>query len=185
MITYNDIYEAARKERYTEQLQPLAKNFIKEYSEYLQEKKKTFEKESENYSPSEEIKAKKQIENANTLFNELMVRRRKKILNLVLIASETGISKHDFENMLSVEKELFENLMKSMEEGDKKLKEQLHGKNQETENNEMIVFNEDIGEFMSPEGEKMGPYKKGQLANIPKEVAKILLDGGKADKVEK
>mgnify|MGYP006896942447 FL=1 len=102
-----------------------------------------------------------------------------------MIASETGISKHDFENMLSVEKELFENLMKAMESGDKKLKEQLHGKNHETENNEMIVFKEDIGEFMSPEGEKMGPYKKGQLANIPKEVAKILLDGEKAEKVEK
>mgnify|MGYP006289169291 FL=1 len=185
MITYNDIYEAARKERYTEQLQPLAKNFIKEYSEYLQEKKKTFEQESENYSASEEIKAKKQIENANTLFNELMVRRRKKILNLVLIASETGISKQDFENMLSIEKELFENLMKAMEDGDRRLKEQLHGKNQDTENNQMVMFKEDINEFMSPEGEKMGPYKKGQLANIPKEVAKILLDGGKAEKVEK
>src|SRR6056297_1837143 len=157
MITYNDIYEAARKERYTEQLQQLAKNFVKEYSEYLQEKKKTFEQESENYSASEEIKAKKQMENANTLFNELIVRRRKKILNLVLIASETGISKQDFENMLSIEKELFENLMKAMENGDKKLKEQLYGKNQDTENNQMVMFKEDISEFMSPEGEKMGP----------------------------
>ncbi|HKL23915.1 MAG TPA: hypothetical protein VJ912_01125 [Candidatus Nanoarchaeia archaeon] len=185
MITYNDIYEAARKERYTEQLQPLAKNFIKEYSDYLRDKKQTLENDSGDYSPSEEIKAKKQVENANTLFNELMVRRRKKILHLVLVASETGISKHDFGNMLLVEKELFENLMKAMDEGDKKLKEQLHGKNHETENNEMIVFNEDINEFMSPEGEKMGPYKKGQLANIPKEVAKILLEGGKAEIVSK
>ena len=32
--------------------------------------------------------------------------RRKKILNLVLIAAETGISKKDFDNMLDFEKEL-------------------------------------------------------------------------------
>ena len=29
MITYNDIYEALRKERYSEQLQNLGKNFVK------------------------------------------------------------------------------------------------------------------------------------------------------------
>lgn len=184
MITYNDIYEAARKERYTEQLQPLAKNFVREYSEYLKEKKQTIEKNSEDNS-GDDLKAKKQIENAQTLFNELIVRRRKKILNLVLIASETGISKQDFENMLSIEKDLFEDLIGSMKKGETKLKEQLEGKSQEVEKNEMIVFKESIGEFMSPEGEKMGPYEKGQIVNIPKEVAKILLDGGKAERVEK
>ena len=42
---------------------------------------------------------------AGILFKELMLRRRKKILNLVLIAAETGISKQDFNNMLSLEKE--------------------------------------------------------------------------------
>jgi len=39
MITYNDIYEAARKERYSTQLQPIPKNFVEEVSSYLKEKK--------------------------------------------------------------------------------------------------------------------------------------------------
>ena len=30
MITYNDLYEALRKERYSEQLQPMIKDFVKE-----------------------------------------------------------------------------------------------------------------------------------------------------------
>ena len=45
MITYNDIYEASRKERYSEQLQSLPKNFVEEIAEYLKEKKETASKE--------------------------------------------------------------------------------------------------------------------------------------------
>ena len=120
MITYSDLYEAARKERYSEQLQPLQKNFITEVAEYLKEKKQLSLKEDDIFSDMV-VKTKKQLENAITLFRELMIRRRKKILNLVLIAAETGISKQDFENMLSFEKSLFEELIKNIENSEKKL----------------------------------------------------------------
>src|SRR4030042_600456 len=109
MITYNDIYEAARKERYSEQLQSLPKSFISDFSEYLKEKKNLSMKEDDAFSDVI-VKTKKQLENALTLFRELIRRRRKKILNLVAIAAETGISKQDFDNMLDFEKSLFEEL---------------------------------------------------------------------------
>ena len=99
MITYNDIYEAARKERYSEQLQSLPKSFISDVSEYLKDKRAFSSKEDDAFSDVI-VKTKKQLENAITLFKELMRRRRKKILNLVSVAAETGISKQDFENML-------------------------------------------------------------------------------------
>jgi len=35
MITYNDIYEALRRERYSEQLQGLGKNFVQDVASYL------------------------------------------------------------------------------------------------------------------------------------------------------
>src|SRR5574344_612192 len=114
MITYNDIYEASRKERYSDRLCPMQKKFIGEVATYLKEKK-------EDVFNNSVIKTKKQLENAITLFRELMLRRRKKILNLVLIAAETGISKQDFDNMLSFEKELFEEIMKCVEKSDKEM----------------------------------------------------------------
>jgi len=82
MITYNDIYEAARKERYSEQLQPLPKNFISEVSDYLREKRDIASKDNDVFSDVI-IKTKKQLENAITLFKELILRRKKKILSLV------------------------------------------------------------------------------------------------------
>ena len=39
MITYNELYDALRKERYSEQLQPIPKNFVKEVGAYLNDKK--------------------------------------------------------------------------------------------------------------------------------------------------
>lgn len=181
MITYNDIYEAARKERYSEQLQPLAKNFVTEVANYLKEKKEIAAKEDDVFSDVI-MKTKKQIENAITLFKELMLRRRKKILNLILIAAETGISKQDFENMLQIEKDLFEDLMKNIDASDKKLGGVLNGgKGEEILKNELVCFIEDVEEFVDINGEKMGPYEKGQMANIPKEIAKILVDGKKAE----
>ena len=180
MITYNDIYEASRRERYSEQLQPLSKSFIKDVAEYLKDKKEFAAKENDDFSDVI-MKTKKQLENAVTLFKELMLRRRKKILSLVLIAAETGISKQDFDNMLNNEKELFEKFMEYIDSSDKKLSEILNSKKQEESKNELVIFLESVVEFVGLEGERMGPYEKGQLANIPKEIAKILIDDKKCE----
>ena len=185
MITYNDLYEAARKERYSEQLQQIPKNFISEVSKYMKDKKEIAAKDSEDFSDMI-MKTKKQLENAITLFKELIIRRRKKILNLVLIAKETGISKQDFENMLAIEKELFEALMSCMDSSEKKLNELLNGsKGEPTKSNDLVVFLENVDEFLGMEGDKMGPYAKGDIANIPKEISKVLLDGKKVEIIEK
>lgn len=182
MITFNDIYEASRKERYSEQLQLLSKTFLSDVANYLREKKEIASKESDTFSDII-VKTKKQLENAKTLFSELKRLRRKKILNLVLIAAETGISKRDFENMLPFEKELFEELMKCIDSSDKNLNEILNGK-EEKQKNVLILFKTDVGEFLGLNGQKMGEFKRGEVANIPHEIAQILVDDKKAEYIE-
>ena len=63
MITYNELYDALRKERYSEQLQPIPKNFIKEVSAYLNDKKEIANKKSDDFSDTI-MKTKKQFENS-------------------------------------------------------------------------------------------------------------------------
>ena len=183
MITYTDIHEAAGKERYSEQLQLLPKKFVLEVSNYLKEKEQLALKEDDSFSDMI-AKTKKQLENANTLFKELIIRRRKKILRLVLIASEIGISKQDFENMLDFEKVLFDDFMKCVDKSDKKLNEQLKGKSQETLKNGLILFSKDVEELVDLEGKKIGPFEKGQMVNLSKQIANILVEDGKAEFVE-
>lgn len=180
MITYNDIYEAARKERYSKQLQKLSEKFVADFASYIKEKKGISAKEDDIFSDVI-VKTKKQMEQAVILFKELMRVRRKKILDLILIAAETGISKQDFENMLKFEKEFFDELMKCISSSDRKLNELLNGKQEDTQKNELVCFLEKVEEFVGMEGEKMGPFEKGQLANLPREIVKILVDDGKVE----
>lgn len=183
MITYNDIYEAARNERYSDQLQPIPKNFVVEFASYLREKKEKIPSEAGEFSDVS-LKVNKQLENASTFFKEIVLRRRKKILNLVLIAAETGISKQDFSNMLAFEKDFFEELMKCMDSSDNKLNNLLNGKQKKSnKNNELIVFKEDVASFMGLNAEKMGPFKEGEIANLPKDISKILIEGNKAERI--
>ncbi len=185
MITYNELYDALRKERYSEQLQPIPKRFINEVAAYLKDKKEIADKENDDFSDTI-TKTKKQFENSIAIFKELMLRRKKKILELAFVAAETGISKRDFENMLAVEKESFDSIMKSLEKGDKKVSEILKGVDDEGDKakNKMIVFVEDTGEFLDLEGKKLGPFKKGDVANISEEIANILLVDKKVESVE-
>ncbi len=182
MITYNDIYEALRKERYSEQLQQLNKNFVQEVATYLKEKKTISEKSPDIFSEAIS-KTKKQFENAISMFKELILRRKKKLLNLAFVAAETGISKRDYENMLAFEKEVFDKIMESMGEGDKNLTKLLNGQEEEKKKNKLITFLLDTEEFLGLDGEKLGPFKKGDIVNLPVEIANILIADTKADTV--
>jgi len=185
MITYNELYDALRKERYSEQLQPIPKNFIKDVSAYLKDKKEIANKKDDDFSDTI-MKTKKQFENSIAIFKELMLRRKKKILDLAFVAAETGISKRDFENMLAVEKEAFDGIMKSLEKSDKKINEMLRGMDNEEQKskNKMVVFIEDVVEFLDLDGNMLGPFKKGDIANIAEEIANILIIDKKAEAID-
>jgi|TARA_Y100000310_G_C20688341_1_gene820571 DNA replication initiation complex subunit (GINS family) len=178
MITYKDIYEIARNERYSENLNKLPDGFIDYTVSYFREKREIFSKNDETFSDVINS-TKKQFENAFTLFREIILRRRKKILNLVLIAAETGISKRDFDNMLDFEKDLFNEIMKCVDVSEKKIDSFLNKK--KGDKMEKIIFKEDVGEFIDLNGEKIGGFSKEQTATLPKEIARILVEDGKAE----
>jgi len=184
MITYNDIYELLRKEKYSEQLQPLSPKFIEEFSLYISDKTSTQSQKQDLFADSA-AKSKKQLENAVSLFKELILRRKKKILNLVFVATETGIMKRDYENMLSLEKQTFDKLTKAFEENDKELNKILNNKSsKEQPKNKIILFTQDTEELIDHEGKTIGPFASGTLANLNADTAKILIEGEKAKLID-
>lgn len=185
MLTYNDVYNFARQEKYNPTLQKLPKNFFDELKNYLNEKRKLFEKEE----ISDTIKKlKKQFENIDSLINELFEIRLKKIINLAFLAKISGITKSDIENMLQEEKDFFNKVLDSMKQFDEKIKTELSNvgekKDLKNKNTQMIKFIEDVSEFLDGEGITCGPFKKGDIVNISKEIAEILVMDKKAIKVE-
>ena len=186
MITYNDLYEALRKEKYSEQLQSLPKAFIKEVSAYIKDKEEVTKEDTDVFSENT-LKVKKQLEHSVSIFKELLLRRKKKLLDLAFVSDEPGISKRDFENMLNYEKEVFDKIMKAINEGDKVVEKILHGKEEGEEGavkNKLVLFKQDVEEFLDLEGNKIGPFSEGDIVNIPYEIANILIVDNKADPVE-
>ena len=184
MIGYNELYEILRKEKYSEQLQNLPKKFVEEFKEYLEENK-PLESNKDNLFSDSIAKSKKQLENAISLFRELILKRKRKLLNLVLVATETGIMKRDYENMLPIEKQLFEEVIKAFEQGDKDITRILNGESsKKEEKNKMIIFKENVDPFIDHTGSTIGPFKSGQLANLHSDIAKIFIQGGKAKLVD-
>lgn len=182
MLSYNDLYEILRKEKYSEGLQQLPKGFVNDISEYLEERKNESAREDDLFFDNL-LKAKKQFENSIAIFKELMRIRKKKILNLVFVATETGIMKRDYENMLDVEKGVFDKLVKNYEDCDKEINRMMNGKKKE-EKFRMIMFNQPVEQFVDMSGKLIGPFASGELANLDSNVAEIFVSGGKASFVD-
>ncbi len=181
MLTYNDIYELLRKEKYSEPLQSLPKDFISEFSGYVKEN--SFDYSNFDLSDSS-IKSKKQLENSLSLFKELMLRRKKKILNLIFVANETGIMKRDYENMLDIEKRAFDKMVKAFEDSDRELSKLMNDKREIKDENKMIIFKQEVDQFINHDGSQIGPYKQGELVNMNHQVASLFVNDGKASFID-
>jgi DNA replication initiation complex subunit (GINS family) len=183
MITFSDIYDAMRKEKYSEQLQNLPKKFLFEVSEYFREKKEFLNKEEDLFADMT-IKNKKKLENALSSFKDLIRIRKKKILNLAFVASEVGISKRDFENLLSFETDLFEEVVKSLEKAEKSINSDMTGLSKEETKHRLIRFLEDVPEFLDFEGNEIGPFEKGEIASLENEIVEVLAKDKRIEIIE-
>lgn len=181
MIKYEDLYEILRREKTNESLQKLPNDFMKDFSEFIHQNKKAITN-SGDFFADEIIRDKKQYENSMVIFKELMLRRKKKLLNLVFIANETSVMKKDFENMLSFEKDLFDILLRSVEQTDKLISMLLLNSHAEKDTVNLLIL-EDVESFVSMDGDFIGPFNKGQTLSLDRKVADILIGNSKAVKV--
>jgi len=173
MLTFSDIYEAMRKEKYSENLQMLSRTFLVDVSEYFREKKEFLAKEDDLFSDVA-VKNKKRLDNAVSSFRDLLRIRKKKILNLAFVASQVGISKKDFENLLGFEKDLFEELVKSLERAEKNQSADMSGSVKDERKHRLVRFLEEVPEFLGADGSEVGPFRKGEVANLESEIVEIL-----------
>lgn len=107
-ITYEDIYELLRTEKYSTDLQPLKQQDlikIKEYFELKEEMLKKLKSPSIFSDRSKKDKVLTEIENAWRALRDLYEKREKKIINRALFSSRTKLK--DSTNMLASEEKLY------------------------------------------------------------------------------
>jgi DNA replication initiation complex subunit (GINS family) len=208
-ITYETLFELLRREKNRDDLQELQHSFFKEVIEYLGEKQRVFDQSSHKedlFSATEREKTATQLANIKKIVRELYERREKKIINMALNKSRTGSSIIDTSKLLGVEKKFFSTVVAALnnyregillnvlnlkeplisepepakEEGESGKEAQKEGEKP----TKMVRFLNPIPKFVGKELEVYGPFEEDDMASLPTEIAKLLIEKGRAEEIK-
>jgi DNA replication factor GINS len=159
-ITYELIRKIQREEQESTKPAKLPENFFGAVAQYLEQKRKL-----------EDKKAAIEIKNVERLVEDIFNRRERKIINLAIIGARTNIPP---ENLLEEEKNFYEQLVEIIKKiRREKLESILKGEKKEIAT--LVIFKEDVPQFVGADEKIYGPFKKGDIAKLPEENVKILL----------
>jgi len=200
VITYETIFELLKQEKEKSELQKIDEGFFERSLEYIKGRKQV--SISSQDPASEAKKAEKQIENIKKMLKELYDRREKKIINLALDSCRIT-AQMDCSKMLKEEKQLFDSLFAILGRFRKciidnvvnekpptpildepnKTESQLNP--EKTEKEIMLVrFLSAVPKFVGEDLEEYGPFEEEDMANLPREIAKVLVIKNRAEEIE-
>lgn len=168
MLTYEGIRKIVHEERTSQALTSIPEGFFREVKEYLEKKSQITKEKGENW----------ELENAKILLKEILRLREKKILLAAFNFVNVGKIP---ENLTPEEKEFFQDVADALKKFQKKRKEIIEGK---TEKKKVLAFLSDVPRFVGIDMKTYGPYKSGDVATVPEEIAELLISKGMARKME-
>jgi DNA replication initiation complex subunit (GINS family) len=200
-ITYETLFELLKREKDMTDLQKLEPTFFNNFVDYLNEKKNMLGKEDSLFSYDEKKKMEDQINNAKRMIKEIYDRREKKILNIALTKSRTKSDVIDTSSFLNNEKKFFGEVLKVLDGSRGEVINQIidgkpiSGTVVEEKPNEAVTENKAkitklvrflhaVPKFIGKELEEYGPFEEEDMANLPSEIAQILLDKGRVEEIK-
>jgi DNA replication initiation complex subunit (GINS family) len=169
-ITFELIRKIQREEQRSPKLSKLPENFYQNVRNYIQQKRTILEK-------MEDRRASVEIKNIESLVEDVFNRRERKIMTQAVNSARVGLT---IENLSEEEKEFLGHAVDLIKaRRDKILKEILE--KTEEEMVPLIVFKEPVPEFVGADMKTYGPFQKGDIAKLPEENKKILLERGLAE----
>jgi len=162
-ISFDIIRKIQREEQISPKITKLPENFYSAVSDYVSQKRKMKE---------EDRRTVLETKNIERLVEDIFNRRERKIINYSIISARTGIEP---ENLSEEEKEFYQKLVdiiKKRRESD--LKKILGEEKEEIVS--MVIFKEDVPQFVGVDEKNYGPFKKGDIAKLPEENMKLLIE---------
>lgn len=204
VITYETLFELLQRERERMDLQKLDPTFFSDVIGYIKDKKKILDSRDDSvFAHEEKRKTERQLENIYKILKELYERREKKIISLALDKSRTKSNLIDTSPLLKEEKVIFESLSNLldtyrdsilysvlkekqpfMQPLQEKPKDDFRTALELNKRNKLVRFMDKVPKFVGPELEEYGPFEAEDIANLPEEVADVLLSKRKAEEME-
>jgi DNA replication initiation complex subunit (GINS family) len=204
VITYETLFELLKREKERTDLQKLDPTFFSDTINYIKDKKKILEAKSDSvFASDERKKTERQLDNIYRILKELYERREKKIIQLALDKSRTSANLIDTSSLLKEEKSFFDSITSCLDTyrdailaavlneklpfmqpiGDKKPAELFKAAIELKKPTKLVRFISQVPKFVGPELEEYGPFEGEDIANLPSEVANVLISKGKADEI--
>jgi len=164
------------------------------------------------FSDEEKEKTNAQLENVRKIIKELYERRERKLVEMAMFKSRTNSGLINNNNMLPEEKILFDSIVAKLNmfrsgivmrviKGLDTFIDSESGKNSQNSNsslqenkdksdnakvekvNIMVKFTNPVPKFVGKELESYGPFLPEDTANLPRQIAEILIKKGKAEEI--
>lgn len=204
LFTYDDLYELLRTELSSKDLKPLKLEDLKKIKQYLDSKENLLCSSETSKFSKERHRIFEEIGNAKQVLNKLYQKRVKKIINRAIFTVRSESGAKDTSNMLKSEILLYNSLIKELKENEKlffseidqmnldlpekKESKELKSieKQEETKENclKTIKILEEISELQGTDLKRYGPYKKGDIAELPRLLADIIIKQEKGQENE-
>ena len=197
IITYENLYEILRREKYRTELQKIDETFYQDVIKYLQEKTAILESQSRKesiFASTEVEKTQTQLKNVLKILKELYEKRENKIIQFALFCSRSN-NAQDTSTMLPEEFALYSQLKETLDNYrlgilNNILQNKLPSlslsnpkdlKGEEKTDSLSIQVLKDIPEFVGPDLSVYGPFKVGEKQQIPTMIAQMLIDTEQAE----
>ncbi len=188
-VTFDSLRTVQRRERDSPALSQLPDNFYSDVAAYLSEKEGAIRQAHERGgSFSEKIadQHRKELSNAKDVFHEIVSRRSRKILTMAWEAASAE-SVIDTSPLAPAESKLFEEAAESVKKfSDSLFSAERPKVERESLKNEMkmkVKILQALPVFVGADMKSYGPFKEGELAELPKQNANMLISKERAEKV--
>jgi DNA replication initiation complex subunit (GINS family) len=168
MITYETLRRIEQEERISKKLAQLPDRFLMEVLEYLSKKEEMAKEKGDKW----------ELQTAKQRFQSIMQLRERKILNFTLSFVRSGAVP---ENMMPEERELFDSVVKRVKDFHEKRGKAMTG---EKSAFKTVAFLQELPQFVGIDMGYYGPYRQGDIATVPEDNARVLVEKGAAEPVE-
>lgn len=197
-ITYEALFELLRREKDRADIQKLSETFYEDILNYLQEKLDLIKKLQ---SETETQKTQKQIENIKRMMTELYERRERKIIDMAINRSRIDKSL-DISILLAHERDFFQKIVALLQQNRKDILNKVLAADmlqkeftipqlpqqkapeqkpiEQPNTTKKVMFLHPVPSFVGRNLEVYGPFEEQETAELPLEIASILITKGRA-----
>lgn len=189
MLTYEQLFDTLRREKSRDELQVLDPDFYAKAQGFLARQQALISGDMSLASQRAQI----ECQNTQRILRELYDRRERKIVTLAMHKTRAEDSIVDIETLLPTERAFFDELVALLTRARKEIVQRAPITASTEDSSEAepeapapgieVRFTATVPKFVGKDMRVFGPYEEGQKDTLPEEIAQILVQKGRAQRI--